>query len=87
MSDRYRNLRSVVRDDRIIEGVLSGDETWLKAYDISQFKSESYDQSFSGEECLALIIHANKEDKDLYCLILNALNNIESTCHRKVGIL
>jgi hypothetical protein len=86
-NDGERYLRSVVRDDRIVEGVLSGDEKWVKAYEISQSIGQSFDQSFDAEEYLALIVHANEDDKDVYCLIVRAVHDTQPLCYRRVGIL
>jgi hypothetical protein len=86
-NDGEKYLRSVVRDDRIVEGVLSGDEKWVKAYEISQSIGQSFDQSFDAEEYLALIVHANEDDKDVQCLIVRAIHDTQHLCYRRVGIL
>lgn len=86
-NDGEKYLRSVVRDNRIVEGVFSGDEKWVKAYEISKSISQSFDQSFDAEECLALIVHASEDDKDLYCLIVRAVHDTQHLCYRRVGML
>lgn len=64
-SNRERHLRFVVRNDRIGERALSGDEKWVMAYETYKAVGQSFDQSFDPEECLALIVHANLPHRSL----------------------
>ena len=86
-NDGEKDLRSVVRDDRIVEGVLSCDEEWLQAHEKSQYISQSFDQSCEAEEYLALLVHANEDDKSVYCLIVRPVHDTQHLSFRRVGTL
>jgi hypothetical protein len=46
----------------------------------------SFDQSFGGEEYLALLMHAAEDDSEPYCLLIQAVQGTQDHCYRRVGI-
>lgn len=81
-SDGEEYLRSVVGDNLEREQIFGNG----KSVDYHEI-FESVGQSFDAEECLALIVHANEDEKELHCLILRARHDIQPLVYNRVGVL